>query len=90
MPVGLLVQPRAATEHLIAAVFGDARAVVFNAELERLDRLDNAQPHFGIRPFAGVVQQVAEQLQQVFAIPRQLQTSRCAITQRQMFAVDHV
>ncbi|MOA42210.1 hypothetical protein D3C78_1642400 [compost metagenome] len=90
MPMGLLIQPRPSTEHLIATLFGNARAVVFHAEFKALCILGHGQANLGIRPFAGVIQQIAQQFQQVLTIPGQLQAGGCAVTQRQVFAMDHV
>ena len=90
MPVGLLIQTRATAEHLSALLFGNPRAVIFHAQGKAVRPFDHTQAHLGIGPFAGVVEQVAEQFEQILAVPRQLQARRCDVTQGQMLAVNHV
>ncbi len=90
MPVSLLIQPSTAAERLLAAIFGDPRPVVFHTQFKAFNGFEHAQSHVGIRPLASVVQQVAEQFQQVLTIPRQLQALGGASAQRQVLTMDHV
>ncbi|MNF06017.1 hypothetical protein D3C80_2058790 [compost metagenome] len=71
MPVHLLVQPRATLQHLQPLALRDAWAIVIDPQLEALGIGLNAQAHLAVSPLAGVVQQVAQQLQEVFTIPWQ-------------------
>lgn len=89
MAIDLLVQPRAAFEHLQALRLRDARAIVIDPQLVTLGGWRDAQAYLAVGPFAGVVQQVAEQLQQILAVPGQQQTGRHVALQQQAFAVDH-
>ena len=86
---GLLIQTGAAAEHLITLAFRNARAIVLHLNHIPLRGLAQAQLYLGIGPFAGVVQQIAEQLEHVLAIPGQQQARRNAVRQLQMLAVDH-
>ena len=90
MPIGLLIQTGAAAEDLGPLILGDTRPVILHIQLKPCRRLHYAQAHLGIRPFAGVVQQIAEQFQQVFTIPGQAQSLGRAVAQVQVFTVDHV
>ncbi|KWV79319.1 hypothetical protein PFLL34_00335 [Pseudomonas fluorescens] len=85
----LLIQACATAEHLVALGLGNAGAVVFHRQPIALGRLADAQAYLGVRPFTGVVQQIAQQFQQVFTVPGQLQARRHLIAEVQVFAVDH-
>ena len=90
MAGNLLVQPGTAIQHLVTIAWRYARAVVIDHQPVTLGGLGNYQPDLGVASFAHVIHLVAEQLQQLFPVPRQLQTCRYLMAQLQMPTVDHV
>ncbi|MNT09936.1 hypothetical protein D3C72_1447430 [compost metagenome] len=89
MPINLLIQPGTAFEHLLAIRLRNTRSIVIDHQLIAFDLLLNSQQHFAVSPFAGVIQQVAEQFQQVFPVPGQQQAGRHTLAEFQAFAMDH-
>ncbi|MNG88153.1 hypothetical protein D3C79_469770 [compost metagenome] len=89
MPVYLLVQPRTALQYLLPLALGDTGAIIIDPHLVALGIRRDTQPHLAVGPLAGVVQQVAEQLQEVLAVPRQQQPGRHIPGQQQALAMDH-
>ncbi|MCY1444866.1 hypothetical protein D9M71_613550 [compost metagenome] len=89
MAIDLLVKPGTALENLFTGRLRDAGTVVVDPQAIVLRLFFDAQLHFAVRPFAGVVQQVAQQLQQVLTVPRQEQTRRHVLAQFQAFAMNH-
>ncbi|MCY1451836.1 hypothetical protein D9M71_687250 [compost metagenome] len=89
MPVDLLVEPRATFEHVQALRLGNPGAIVIDPDLIALGTRRDAQPHLAIGPFASVIQQIAEQFQDIFAVPGQQQPRRHITRQQQAFAMNH-
>ncbi|MOA20690.1 hypothetical protein D3C78_1411470 [compost metagenome] len=71
MPGHLLVEACATADDRLTLVFGNARTIVVHRQAVTALAAANAQVDLGFRPFAGVVQEVAQQLQEVLPIPGQ-------------------
>ena len=88
MTLEAFVQTGATLAHGGATFDGNARAVVVDPQpIAVAIRLD-AQANLAARPLAGVVQQIAEQLQHILAFPGQPAARRRLPVQRQVTAVD--
>src|SRR5688572_596707 len=71
-----LVEPTAALQGLRALLGRDAGAVIADLDLQPVIGASGGDPHLASRPFAGIVEQVAEQLAQVLRLAREPQRFR--------------
>ena len=88
MAADLLVEPGTPLEHRLALVGEDTGAVIVDLQADHALALRDGQADFAIGPLAGVVQQIAEHLQQVLAVPWQAQPRWRAPAHPQVRAVD--
>src|SRR5690606_29594924 len=68
VPGDCLIQADTALQYPLPICFADSRAIIFDTQQYPLLGHLPLQPDTAMRPFAGVVQQVAEQLEHVLAL----------------------